>query len=92
MKLAILLAAPAALALSACTLTPEQQARLQLAEKQAAGLGDKLLKVGVLTGYITPQEAAQAREIGTIIVSPAPPTPPAATSGKGLVVDVTSGK
>lgn len=78
----------AALTLASCTLTPEQQAKLALAEKQAAGVGDKILRVGVLTGYITPAEAAAARAIGTIVVEPAPAT----TSGKGIVVDVTSGK
>lgn len=69
--------------LSACTLTPDQQAKLNLAETQVANLGDKLLRIGLLTGKITPEEAAAARAIGAIVVSPAPsPT----TSAKQPVI------
>lgn len=84
----LVLAIACAAMLPACTLTPEQKARLQLAEKQAAGVGDKILRIGVFIGEITPEEAEAARTIGKIIVTPEPaPT----TSAKNPVL-VTSGK
>lgn len=89
MKTALLaLTIAAALALPACTLTPEQKAKIQLAEQQGASLGDKLLKVGVMTGYITPAEADKAREIGAVIVSQPAPAPTAAP----VKIETTSGK
>ena len=77
-----------ALAFMACAspscapLTPAQQAKLSYTEKLAAGLGDKVLKVGVLTGYITPAEANAAREIGNLIITPAPVPAEALPSAK----------
>lgn len=47
-------------------------------------IGDKLLTIGTRIGYLTPQEAAEIREIGALAV---PTTPPAAP-----VVETTSGK
>ena len=83
---ALLLVITALAGVTSCTLTAEQQAKLALAEKQAAGVGDKILRIGVFTGQITQEEADAARALGTIIVTPAPtaPVPPA--------VEVTSGK
>lgn len=87
-RILLLLTVSAVLGIASCTLTEEQKARLQLAEKQAAGVGDKILRIGVFIGEITPEEAAAARALGNIIVTPEPvPT----TSAKNPIL-VTSGK
>lgn len=83
--------AACALVSSCAPLTAEQQAKITYTEKLAAGVGDKILKVGVLTGYITPEEATAARAIGKIIVAPAPEPVTAPLTAPKNPVPVTIG-
>lgn len=79
MKALLILSAFASLTLTSCDTpkTAEEAAKRQRYE----AIGDKLLTIGTRMGYVTPQEAADIRDIGAIAV---PTNPPA--------VEVTSGK
>lgn len=50
--------------------------------QQYANVGDKLLKLGVKSGIISTDEAADIKDLGVIILNPSPPASAATTSGK----------
>lgn len=80
MKALLILSTLAALTLTSCD-TPKSAAEAAKRQRYAA-IGDKLLTIGTNLGYVTPAEAAEIRDIGTLAI---PTTAPA-------VIEPTSGK
>lgn len=75
----LLLTGFALLTLAACD-TPKTAAEAAKRQRYEA-IGDKLLTIGTRLGYVTPEEAADIRDIGALALPSVPPS-----------VDVTSGK